>query len=439
MRKPPTTLGRPSIIVALMVVLFLGPVRAMAFTEEFVVNGLKVILKQNPGNEVVAVSMYIRGGVFNLTPATAGIEPLLFDVAIKGTKKYPKEVINAELARMGTQINGNASRDYSGLHLRCIKPNFDTSWDIFADVLVNPTLDSNEVELSRAQALTALRQRRDNPDSYLRDMGDSLFYADHPYALDPSGTVESVSKISVEQMREHLKDNLVTSKLLLVVVGDIDKDDLQKKVSDSFGGLPVGDYTPQFPATITHAAATVDVIAQQLPTNYILGYFSAPSIRDADYYPMSMAMSVLQQREFEEVRTKRNLSYAPAAFFQNQFSNCGNIYVTAVQPDTTIKVMLGEVKRLQSELISAKELRDKITDFLTTYYLQNETNAAQASFLARYELAGLGWQASEQFVDNMKKVTPEDVERVAQKYIKDIQFVVIGDPAKIDEKVFTSM
>jgi zinc protease len=97
------------------------------------------------------------------------------------------------------------------------------------------------------------------------------------------------------------------------------------------------------------------------------------------------------------------------------------------------------VKRLQTEPISAKELRDKITVFLTSYYLQNETNAAQASFLARYELAGLGWQASEKFVDNMKKVTPEDVERVAQKYMKDIQFVVIGDPAKIDRKLFTSM
>ena len=438
--KKPLTLSMCVFSIAVFTLLwFLVPVRALALTEEFTVNGLKVILKQNPGNEVVAASLYIRGGVFNLTPATAGIEPLLFDVAVKGTEKFSKEVINAEMARMGTQINGNASKDYSGVNLRCIKPNFDKSWDIFADVLLNPTLDPKEVELSRAQALTGLRQRRDNPDSYLRDIGDSLFYEGHPYAVDPSGTVESMSKISADQMRQYLKDNLVTSKLLLVVVGDIERADLEKRVASAFGGLPVGDYTPQYPAMVSHAKSELHTVAQQMPTNYILGYFSAPSIRDADYYPMSMAMSILQQREFEEVRTKRNLSYAPSAYYQNQFANCGNIYVTAVKPDTTIKVMLGEAKRLQTELISPKELRDKITVFLTSYYLQNETNAAQASFLARYELAGLGWQASEKFVENMKKVTPEDVERVAQKYIKDIQFVVIGDPAKIDEKVFTSM
>lgn len=439
MRKPSTVLIRLFAVVALIVVLFLAPSRAMAFTEEFDVNGLKVILKRNPGNEVVAASLYIRGGVLSLTPATAGIEPLLFDVAVKGTKNYPKEVINAELSRMGTQINGNASKDYSSVNLRCIKPNFDKSWDIFADVLLNPTLDPKEVDLSRSQILTGLRQRRDNPDSYLRDMGDFLFYEGHPYALDPSGTEESVSKISIDQMRQYLKGNLVTSKLVLVVVGDVEEADLQKKVTASFGDLPVGGYTPQFPAKVEHANAGLHTVAQQLPTNYIIGYFSAPSIRDADYYPMSMATSILQQRVWEEVRTKRNLSYAPAAFFQGSLANCANLYVTAVQPDTTIKVMFAEVKRLQTQPISAKELRDKITVFLTSYYLQNETNAAQAAFLARYELAGLGWQASEMFVQNMKKVTSEDVKRVAQQYIKNIQFAVIGDPMKIDQKLFTSM
>jgi zinc protease len=427
------------LFAAVSLLLLLLPLSALAFTEEFTVNGLKVILKENPANEVIAASLYLHGGVFNLTPATAGIEPLIFNTAMNGTKKYPKELINADLARMGTQITGNAGQDYSSVSLRCIKPNFDKSWDIFADVILNPTLDPKEVELSRTRILTGIRQQKDNPDSYLRLIGDSLFYAGNPYALDPTGTEESVNKITVDQMRQFLKDNLVTSKLLLVVVGNVNKDDLGKKVAATFGTLPSGDYKPEFPPEVKHASAEVVVEPRQLPTNYIIGYFTAPSIRDADYYPMRMAMSVMQQRVFEEVRTKRNLSYAPAAFLQNRFANCANLYVTAVQPDTTIKIMLGEVKRLQTELISAKELRDKITDFLTTYYLQNETNAAQASFLAQYELSGLGWQASEQFVQNMKKVTPEDVERVMQTYIRDIQFAVLGDPTKIDRKLFTSM
>ncbi len=424
------------ISAALLVVM---PFQLSAATEEFTVNGLKVILKKNPANDIIAANLYIRGGVLNLTPATAGIEPLLFDVATKGTAKYPKETINAELARMSTQIFGNAGRDYSAMNLLCIKPNFEKSWDIFADVILNPTLDPKEVEISREQVLTNVRQRKDNPDANLRLIGDALYFKNHPYVLDPQGTEETVSKITVEQMRQYLKDNLVASKLLLVVVGNFDKAELQKKVEAAFGKLPLGNYKPQFPQMVTHAAGDVLTQAQQLPTNYIIGYFPAPSIRDQDYYAMSMAMSILGQRVFEEVRTKRNLSYAPAAYMQNMFANCANLYVTAVQPDTTIKVMLGEVKRLQSEAISAKELRDKVTSFLTGYYLQNETNASQASFLARFELAGLGWRESEKFVENMKKLSPEQVRQVAQKYINKIQFAVIGDPAKIEDKLFTSM
>lgn len=423
---------------ALLLTALLQPVWA-GNVEEFTVNGLKVILKKNAANAIVATHLYIRGGALNLTPATAGIEPLLFDVATKGTAKYPKETLNAELARMGTQIGGNAERDYSVMLMRCVKTHFERSWDIFADVVLNPTLEPQEVELAREQLMAAIRQRGDHPDSYLELIGDAKFYQGHPYAVDPVGTEESVSKISAGQMRQYLQENLLTSKLLLVVVGNIEKADLQNKVAAAFGQLPVGSYKPQYPAMVKHDRGNVHTQAQELPTNYIIGYFAAPSLRDADYYAMRAAISVLNDRIFEEVRTKRNLSYAPSAYLEDMLANCGKLYVTTVEPDTTIKVMLAEVKRLQNRLLNAEGLRERINLSLTSYYLQNESNAAQAEFLARFELAGLGWRQSEKFNKNRKKTTPEQVMAVTQKYISNIQFVVIGDPAKIDQKLFTKM
>jgi zinc protease len=422
------------------VVLFLqvhSPARA-GDVEEFAVNGLKVILKKNPANEVIVAQLYIRGGVMNLTPEIAGIEPLLFDAAEAGTAKYPKEEINGEQARMGTQIGNDVKRDYGLYQMRCVKAHFDRSWDIFADVIINPTLAGEEVELSREQFLIALRQRRDNPDAYLELLGEEKFYQRHPYTLDPLGTEESVSKITVAQMRQYLKDNLVTSKLLLVVVGNIERSDLQNKIFATFGQLPVGNYKPQYPSMVKHAGAAVYTEARSLPTNYIAGYFTAPSLRDPDYYALRTAVAVLQDRVFEEVRTKRNLSYAPEASIEDMFANCGKLYVTTVAPDTTIKVMLAEVKRLQNRLLNAEGLRERINLSLTSYYLENETNLAQANFLARFELAGLGWKESAKFIKNRRKVTPEQLMEAAQKYIDNFQFVVIGDPAKIDEKLFIS-
>ena len=75
----------------------------------------------------------------------------------------------------------------------------------------------------------------------------------------------------------------------------------------------------------------------------------------------------------------------------------------------------------------------------TRYYLDNESNAAQGQFLARFELAGLGWQEGEKVVEKLRMVTAEDVQRVANEYFKNIQFVFLGKTELIDEKVFTSM
>jgi len=411
---------------------------AWAGTEEFTINGLKVVLKKNTANEVVVAQLYIRGGVLNLTPELAGVEPLLFDAAKQGTAKYPKEKINAELARMGTQIGNDVTRDYSVAQMRCVRTYFDLSWDIFSEVILKPTLDPQEIELSREQLITALRQRQDNPDSYLEWLGETRFYKDHPYALDPLGSAASVSKITIDQMRQYLKDNLLTSRLLLVVVGNIDKAELQSKVASTFGQLPMGNYQPQPPRMVKHERASIYTEAQQLPTNYIVGYFAAPGLRDKDYYAMRTAVGILNDRFFEEVRTKRNLSYAPSAELEDWFANYGRLYVTTVSPDTTIKVMLAEVRRVQNRLLQAGALGGRINLANTSYYLENETNLAQATFLGRFELSGAGWKASEKFVKNRTKVTPEQIMEAALRYMNNIQFVVIGDPAAIDEKLFTS-
>jgi zinc protease len=427
-------------VVACFALLTLTSAReAPASAEEFTVNGLKVILKTNPANDILSVQLFLRGGVANITEATQGIEPLLFGIAAKGSTKYPKEALNKILDRTGGAIGNFSTRDYSAISLRCLKRHFKELWDVYADVVMSPALQTEDVELVRKNILVGIRQRKDNPDGHLSELVDEVFYKGHPYQLDPSGVENSIPAITVSQMRKHLSENLKTSKLLLVVVGNVAKEDLIKKIEATLGKLPVGNYKAVAPPSARHAMSTLKVVEQQLPTNYIQGAFSAPNLADPDFYSMRVAMNVLQWRLFEEVRTKRNLSYAPAAGFENQLANRGYIYVTAVKPDTTIKVMLGEMKRLQTEPVSAKDLKNRIALFLTNYYMQNETNSSQASFLASYEISGLGWKAGDKFIENIKKVKAEDVMRVANKYFHNLQFVVIGNPKLIDEKVFTSM
>ena len=152
---------------------------------------------------------------------------------------------------------------------------------------------------------------------------------------------------------------------------------------------------------------------------------------------MRVASSLLRDRVFEEVRVKRNLSYAPDAFLRTQAANVGGLYVTAVDANQSIRVMLSEILRLQTEPVSSDDIHAVVAQYLTTYYLGQETNGAQAGELAQAELIGGGWRNAAQFIDRLRAVTAADVKRVSQLYMRNLRFVVIGNPKSIDPNVFT--
>jgi len=153
---------------------------------------------------------------------------------------------------------------------------------------------------------------------------------------------------------------------------------------------------------------------------------------------MRVASSMLRDRVFEEVRIKRNLSYAPDAFLRSQGANIGGLYVTAVDANQSVRLMLNEIARLQHQPVDSDDIQAVVAQYLTTYYMGQETNAAQAAELAQYELIGGGWRNSIDFFEKLSAVTPADIQRVAQKYMRNIRFVVLGNPKSIDTVVFTN-
>ena len=152
---------------------------------------------------------------------------------------------------------------------------------------------------------------------------------------------------------------------------------------------------------------------------------------------MRGASAILQNRVYVEVRVRRNLSYAPDAELGSQGANTGWIYVTSDDPNQAVKVMLDEITRLQREPVSQDELKGTAQQFLTRYYMGQETNAAQAGDLAQYELIGGGWRNSALFLERLRAVTPQDVQRVANAYMRNLQFVVLGNPQSVNKNVFT--
>ncbi|HSS22783.1 MAG TPA: pitrilysin family protein [Pyrinomonadaceae bacterium] len=403
---------------------------------EFDVNGLKVLVKKREGSLTVVAGLFIKGGARNISSANAGIENLMLDSASEASQNFPREQMRSELARMGASISSGVNYDYTALTMATTRPNFDHTWDIFTDVALRPTFDPADVDRVRNRIVLSLRDDADTPDSYLQVLQAKVAYAGHPYLNDPHGTAESVARLTAADVRAFHKRMMETSRLLLVVVGDLDAQALKQRIAASFGKLPRGNYQPEPLPELSFPASTLEVTPRDIPTNYVQGVFTAPGLSAPDVYPMKIASSILQNRLFVEIRVRRNLSYAPEAFLWTQGSNLGGISVSSTDANQSVRVMLDEISRLQSQQISQDELKGTVQHFLTRYYMGQETNAAQAGELAQAELLGGGWRNATIFMDKLNAVTAADVQRVAQKYMRHIRFVVLGNPKSIDSKVF---
>jgi predicted Zn-dependent peptidase len=407
--------------------------------DDFIVAGIHVIHKPIAANDVIAVQLFLKGGAAAVTAANAGIEQLIVDAAPLGTAKYTKEQFSAAATKNGAEIGGVAGLEFTAMTLRAVRQNWDASWDLFAEAVAHPTFPEAEVALARGQLVNQVKQRTDNPDAFLDHVSDSLVFAGHPFAPEPRGTPQSVARLTAADLARWHARRFTRVNMLIVVVGNVGHDDLVQKIAQSFGSLPAtGGAVPPVRA-LPAMTPSVTILTRALPTNYIMGTYVAPPRASRDAATAQLASRLLNDRLFEEVRTKRNLTYAVASYVRSGSVGRGSLYVTATEPDTTLKVMLAEVRRLQREPVSIERLQESKNDYVTEYWMNQETNLAQAAQLGGFELSGGGWRNALSLVDRVRAVTPADIQRFAQRYFRNARFVVVGDPKKVDRALFSSL
>ncbi|MDP2208736.1 MAG: pitrilysin family protein [Bacteroidota bacterium] len=427
---------KTTIIILFILVLTISTVYAQKDVTEMNINGVKVIFKPAE-NDVVAVRLFVKGGCANLTPETAGIENFALQVATtSGTKNFPKDKYNSLLEKLGSTIGSSSSNDFSVLSIRCVREHFSKTWELFEDIVLNPAFDENEVNLTREKLISAIKTEDTNPDALVRKEMVKWYFDGHPYSNRWIGTTQNVEKFTTEELLNYYKQLMEKSRMLLVVVGRLDKKDFEKKVNALFAKLPGGNYKETSIAVPAKSQQSdYRIVEKPLPTNYVMGQYLLPSMNQPDYYAALLAHSILRDRMFEEVRTKRNLSYAPAAAMITEKTSTGFIYVSTTDPDSAIKVMVGELAKLKTETISEKEMKNHKMRFITMDYMRQETNAMQGGTLAAAQLYTGSWKNAAKLVDLIDRVTPEEIKIMANKYITNLNFVYVGKKKKVDEEL----
>lgn len=425
------TLPAPSRTIAI------GAAQLDTSTTSYTIDGVQVIHRAGAANLVV-MNLYLLGGVRNATPESAGLEPMYLAVSEQGTERYPKDALRRAMARTGSAIAIDAGEDWTLFGIRTTAEELDSVWNIFVDRLLHPRIDPMEIDFVRNQALSGLRQLGENPDALLSRVADSIAFRGHPYALSPGGSEASLSAMTRESMLRWKQESLVKSRLLLVVVGNVPRAKLERMVAASLGTLAAGNYVWTMPDTLPARSSSLFVVPRNLPTNYVSGTFRGPRANEKDAAALRVASAVLSGQFFSEIRSKNNLTYAASANFRDQALISGTLFVTTTLPDSALKIMREQVRLLQEMSLPTHALAPLIQQFLTEYFLDNETSTAQADFLARAQLYNGDWRAADRFMAELRAVTGDDVRRVARRYLRNVQWTYVGDPARITRRLAES-
>ena len=410
-----------------------------SLTFDYVANGVHVIQRLTPGNDVVAVRLCLLGGVMELTAATAGVEELAIRAGQYGSARYPGAKSRAAFARTGSRSQNASSTDWSTAGFTGIAERFDSTWAAFADRIVAPTLDSASVSLVRSQMLRELRLRTLSPEAVAHVVADSVTFAGHPYGLQPSGTESSLTGLTPEVVRGYVRSHFVTSRMLLVVVGNIPRSRLEPVVTSTLGTLPAGSYVRVLPPDAPHHPTSLTIVGRPSATNYILGYFIGPTVASRDYVPFEVATTLLSGRLSSTVRAKTGLSYAAGAPYEGREISVGGVYASTSLPALVFALMRQALDTSKVILYPGFVLRDYEKHFRGVFLMQNETNESQAAALVRAQIYYSDYREAGTELKRLREVGPDDVLRAAKTYMRDIQFVYVGDTTQVRATFVHSM
>ena len=405
---------------------------------EMNISGVKVIV-QPSNNEIVEIQTFIKGGVQNYAANKAGIESVAITALTEcGTAKDSKNSFKNKLDKVSAQMGGSAQMDYASFTMNCIKSDFEVVWPLYVDALTTPAFDKKEFDRIKQDAVNSLKAQASQPDYAIEKLAKQTAFSGKNYAKSPEGTEETVSKLTAEETKAYYRSILTKSRLLIVVVGEIEKDVLQEKIKTMLAAIPQGQPFMLKREMYSPKQNSFKSEKKELATNYIQGVTGAPLPGTADFNPFNLGMRIFYDRNFLEVRTNNGLSYAPYSYFDGGLSPTANIGVSTTDPNKYIAVVNKLISKTKKDGFTEAEVKNMKSTYITSFYYRQETNSAQASSLAANEILHNNWRRALTLNEDLKKVSVADVNKAFNKYVTSLTWVYQGDPSKVDPTLYNN-
>jgi zinc protease len=424
--------------------LIIATVAAVTFAKaqkqpyETMIEGVKVIV-QPGGNDIVEIRTIIKGGVQNYPENKAGIESLAMMALTEcGTELRNKNDFKNKLDAVGAIVTGTAGKDYATFRMNCIKNDFQTVWPLYVEALTQPKFDVKEFSRVKQDAINNLNAKESEPDASIDKFAEIIAFAGQDYAKDPDGSVTNINGLTVAETKNYYDSVLTKSRLLVVVVADLDKAMLASKLKTLLAGIKAGKPFVLRKSSFSSTQSRFTATPKTLETNYIEGITGGPEPGSKDFNAFNVAMRILSDRHFLEIREKNGLSYAPQSWFSGNATSSSRIAVSTTEPNKYIAVFNSMLSKIRKDGFTDQEVKNMKTTYLTAFYYSQETNAAQAATLVTNEVLHNNWRRTLTLMNDIGKLTPQEVNKAFNTYIGNFSWVYHGNPNKVNAALFTA-
>ena len=406
-------------------------------------NGLTVYLMEQHDVPVISLSAILpAGAIYDFDKP--GISSLTATALKHGTKNFTKNQIDEELGYIGAYVNSYASKEYAGISSKFAAKDAAKVLAIIKELLLEPSFNISEFEKEKSRLLVGLEQKKESPRSVIRDYSDKFLFGNHVYGNVTDGSVASVSKLTVEDIKGFYKENYSPNEAAISVVGDFSSKEMKNVLTKLFSEWKSSNEVSNnlAPKKIVKRTSNNVLLVNKEDANETTFYIAAPGIsrNNPDFVAVEVINTLFGGRFTsmlnDELRVNSGLTYGASSRFST-LKNGGAFYIstfTALEnTEAAIDKTLEVLKKLHVNGINEKSLASAKNYVKGQFPPDYETTGQLASLLTKMFV----YNFDESFINNFENTVDgldlEKANKIIDTYFpKDnLQFILVGKASEI--------
>jgi zinc protease len=392
-------------------------------------NGMRIIVQEDHSIPNVALYVFYRIGSRNERPGTTGLSHFFEHMMFNGAKKYGPKQFDEVMEAAGGSNNAYTSNDVTAYQDWFPRSALETIFDLEADRIQNLAFDEKMIESERQVVASERRTSIDNSNlGILEEQLNAAAFTAHPYQWPVIGWMVDIEGWTMEDLKRHFQVGYSPANATMVVVGDVTLDEIVKLAQKYIEPIPSRGLPPKVttrePEQLGERRVTVHKFAQ-LPI-VMIGYH-APESADPDYYALRVLRTVLlngqSSRLYQRLVEKDRLAISVQGDYSFAFDPTLFSFVVrpkaGIQPEAAEKAIYDELEKIKSAPVSDQELQKAKNILIADFYRDMKTINGKASELGNYEVFFGDYHKMFTAADSYNKVTKDDLQRVAKKYLAD--------------------